>query len=156
MLVVKLRFCFSKCFLFHPHCWKLLLLDWKMKVICSLTLKMSFHCLLASIVAIEKTAVNGVVLFLQGSVFPFWLLSSFYVVVLQLDYSTFRRGVFFILPALGLVGILESEDWCLSLILEKFQSNSIKSWLFLIICSPSETSIKLLLDGPHHSTLHLP
>lgn len=115
-----------------------------------------FHCLLASIVAIEKTAVNGVVLFLGGSVFPFWLLSSFCVVVLQLDYSMFRRGVFFILPALGLVGILESEDWCLSLILEKFQSNSIKSWLFLIICSPSETSIKLLLDGPHHSTLHLP
>ena len=42
-----------------------------------------------------------------------WLLSSFCVAVLQLDYSMFRRGAFFIFPALGLVGIPESEDWCL-------------------------------------------
>ena len=69
MLVVNSDFVFLNVFYFARivescFCWM-----W-VKVICSLTLKVFFHCLPASIVATEKTAVSGVGLFLGGSVFP--------------------------------------------------------------------------------------
>ena len=142
-------------FVFRPHCWKLLLLDVGESYLLShfksvLPLSPGFHS------CHREDRRQWSWPFLGRICLSLWLLSSFCVAVLQLDYSMFRRGAFFIFPALGLVGIPESEDWCLSLTLEKFQSNFIKSWFFLIIFSPSETSVTWLLDGPHHSTLHCP
>lgn len=143
-LVNSLSFCLSKNVGDIYVTWKLLLLDGGWKLFSFYTLKAFFHCLLASIVAVEKDSCQSNWHSLGGSDFLFWLLlwSSSCVCWPQCVYV---RIFLFLFPALEVC--CDSRIWREASFINSGKFQPLFLQLFLsILFSLSRISFSLLLD----------